>query len=259
MNLTDEFTLKCLKGTPILFEDVCMIYPATLGQIVDEGYDKFQQYLSIITSEKPLFNKKEDAELTELIKNLTDFQYLLVLASLDIEMNQLLKNAFYFFTKENISFSISPAQIIIGPLEEQHILSEDNFYDFQKIIKRMFFLESEGDDIVINKNDSDAVKRLKMKMRENRKKVKKAKQKKNSANDGSDMKFSDLLASLTINDCGLNISNIWDITYYAFNDQLKRMGWRDQFEINNRAALAGAKIKKEQLKHWMKSINVDKN
>jgi len=41
------------------------------------------------------------------------------------------------------------------------------------------------------------------------------------------MKLSDLIGSMTINDCGLNILNIWDITYYALHDQLKRMGWRD--------------------------------
>jgi len=41
------------------------------------------------------------------------------------------------------------------------------------------------------------------------------------------MQFSDLIASLPLNNCGLNILNIWDITYYAFHDQLKRMGWRD--------------------------------
>jgi hypothetical protein len=41
------------------------------------------------------------------------------------------------------------------------------------------------------------------------------------------MEFSDLIASLPLNDCGLNILNIWDVSYYAFQDQLKRMGWRD--------------------------------
>jgi hypothetical protein len=32
------------------------------------------------------------------------------------------------------------------------------------------------------------------------------------------MKLSDLIGSITINDCGLNMSNIWDITYYALHD-----------------------------------------
>ena len=50
------------------------------------------------------------------------------------------------------------------------------------------------------------------------------------------------------------MSNIWNITYYAFQDQLKRMGWHERFNINNRAALAGAKIDKSELKYWIKSI-----
>ena len=55
------------------------------------------------------------------------------------------------------------------------------------------------------------------------------------------------------------MANIYDITYYAFQDQLKRMGWRDQYDINSRAAMAGAKIDKKQLKHWMRSITFDDN
>jgi len=42
MNLTDSDTLKFLKGTPVLFEDICAVYPVTLGEIVDEGYDRFE-------------------------------------------------------------------------------------------------------------------------------------------------------------------------------------------------------------------------
>jgi len=117
----------------------------------------------------------------------------------------------------------------------------------------MYFIEVEGEEIIISANDSPAVRELKMKMRENRDKVRRAKAKQ-AAREKSDLKFSDLIGSMTINNCGLNMNNIWDITYYAFHDQLKRMGWRDQFNINNQAALAGAKLKKDQLKHWMRSI-----
>ena len=92
-----------------------------------------------------------------------------------------------------------------------------------------------------------------MQLRERREKLRKAKAKQAEKNN-SDLKFSDLIGSITIYNCGLNMSNIWDITYYAFHDQLKRMGWRDQFNINNQAAMAGAKLKKSQLKHWMRSI-----
>ena len=253
MNLTDDEVLKFQRGSPVFLEDICAIYPAKMGEIVDLGYSKFQQYLSVILVEKPTNSQMQDETLKELISSLTDFQYLLMLTALDIEANQLLKGAFQFFTHENITISLDPAQIIIGPLEENHLLTEEKFYDFQRIIKRMYFIEQDGEEIIINPDDPPHVRRLKEKMRENRNKVRKAKAKQ-AEREKSDLKFSDLIGSLTIDNCGLNMENVWNITYYAFHDQLRRMGWRDQFNINNQAALAGAKLKKNQLKHWMRSI-----
>lgn len=254
MNLTDNEILKFLKGSPVFLDDICAVYPAKLGEIIDIGYDKFQQYLSIMTTTKPIDNK-QDKELKELIEKLTDFQFILFMCSIDSMMNSILKQAIHFFTHEEATIVVEPPGpgIFIGPLEDKRMMTEQQFYDFQQLLRRMYFIEVEGEEIIIYQDDSPAVRRLKEQMRANREKVRRAKAKQNQ-NNGSDMKLSDLIGSMTINDCGLNISNIWDITYYAFHDQLKRMGWRDQFNINQKAALAGAKIKKSQLKHWMRSI-----
>ena len=254
MNLTDNETLKFLCGTPVLLDDICAIYPVTLRQIVELGYDNFQRYLSILLIEKEVdADKQKDNELAQLLTDLTDFQYLLMFSALDKEVNRVLKEAFNFFTHESITISLDPAQIIIGPIEEKHLLTEEKFYDFRRILKKMYFIDQDVEEIIINSDDSPSVKKLKMQMRANREKVKRAKAKR-AEQEKNDLRFSDLIGSVTINDCGLNINNIWDITYYAFHDQLKRMGWRDQFNINNQAALAGAKLKKSQLKHWMRSI-----
>ena len=248
MNLTDNETLKFLRGSPVFLEDICAVYPATLGEIIDLGYDKFQQYLSVATTTKPLDIKKDD-ELNQLLTQLTDFQFILFMASIDASTNILLKEAFRFFTHEEISIILNPPSILIGPKVEQRIMDEKTFYDFQRLLKRMYFIDVDGEEIIIYEDDDPAIKRLKEQMRINREKVRKAKANKARQEKGSDMKFSDLIGSMTINDCGLNIHDIWDITYYAFHDQLKRMGWRDQFNINQKAALAGAKINKSQLKH----------
>ena len=252
MNLTDNEVLKFQKGSPILLEDICAIYSVTLGEIVDIGYDNFQQYLGIITSTKPM-DIKGDNELTNILNDISDFQYLLLMATMDKTVNEKLKSAFRFFTHSQATFMLDPPQIVLGPLVEKHILDESHFYDLQYIIKRMYFLIDEADDIVINDNDSPQVKKLKMQMKKNKEKVRQAKAAK-AAREKTDLKMSDLIGSMTLNNCGVNIINIWDMTYYAFHDQLKRMGWRDQFNINQKAALAGAKIDKSQLKHWMKSI-----
>ena len=252
MNLTDNEVLKFLKGGPVLIEDICAVYSVTLGEIIDIGYDKFQQYLGILTSSKPI-DVKGDNELSKLLQEISDFQYLLLMVSMDVAVNNMVKEALFFFTHMQATFSLEPPQILLGPLEEQHILDEQHFYDLQRILKRMYFIEQEGEEIIIYDDDDPATKRLKMQMRANREKVRRAKAAK-AAREKSDLKMSDLIGSMAINDCGLNITNIWDVTYYAFHDQLKRMGWRDQFNINQKAALAGAKINKSQLKHWMRSI-----
>ena len=260
MNLTDDEVLKFQCGTPVFLDDICAIYSVTLREIIEEGYSNFQKYLGVLTATKPASKPDDDKEISQLLSKLSDFEYLLLMTTLDTEVNETIRSAFRFFMHEdNISFSLDPAQIVIGPLQEKHILNEDNFYELQHILRRAYFLEVEGEEIVISKDDPPEVRELKEKMRRNRERVARAKAKK-AAQEHSDLKLSDLIGSMAINHCNLNMGNIWNITYYAFHDQLKRMGWRDQFNINNQAALAGAKLKKSQLKHWMRSIaNSDKS
>lgn len=259
MNLTDDATLKFQCGIPVFLDDVCAVYPATLRDIATVGYEEFQKYLGLLTSSKPEKMNSMDKEFIELFKNLTDFQYLLSLTFFDINVVGLLRAAFKFFIHEDVVFVMEPAQIVVGPPEEKHIIDESNFYDFQRILKRMYFLESEAEEIIINPDDNPMVVAMKKKMKADREKLKRAKAGSGTRQDknANDLKFSDLIGSLTLNNCGLNMINIWDLTYYAFHDQLKRMGWRDQFNINHQAALAGAKIKKEEMKHWIRSISSD--
>lgn len=257
MSLTEDLTLKCLSGSPIFVGgDVCAVYPPTLRAIAETGYDKFQTYINTILITKPDLDNK-DSEMKQLIEPLSNFQYLLVLTQMSPELNTQVRDAFRFFIKDNISFSIEPAAIFVGPLNEKREINEEVFMELQAAIKRVCWLNSKGEqDIVIHADDSPTVKAIKRTMLKNREKLAKAKSKKNrNSSEKTDIEFSDLVASVAVGDCGLNIANIWDITYYAFHDQLTRMGWREQFDINNRAAMAGAKIKKQDLKHWIKSIN----
>ena len=251
MTLTDDFTLKCMKGSPVFLDDICAIYPRKLGDIIDIGYSTFLKYINLFNMEKPSLQEVKDNELSALLNKLDDFQYFLFMVNIDSESNQLAKNAFHFFTHEQVIFSLEQEEIIIGPPQERHLMVAEDFYNFRKILRRMYFLDVSKDDIVIEEDDDPRVRAIKKKLLERKKKLKKAKTKDNDSN----VEFSDLIGSLTLNNCGLNMENIWNITYYAFHDQLKRMGWRDQFNINNQMALAGAKVDKEKMKHWIKSIS----
>lgn len=254
MNLTDDITLKCMKGSPILLDDICAIYPPNMGEIIDLGYETFLQYVSIMTFTKPVSEAGTASEFNKITENMSNFNYFLLMVNLDADANKRAHDAFYFFIHEDVIFSFDPPQIIIGPIDEKHIIDEDAYVNLQTVIKRACFMNIGEKEIIFNDNDNERVKALKKQFLKNRERVAQAKKRKQQRTE-SELSFSDLVGSVCVGDCGLNMENVWNITYYAFQDQLRRMGWRDQFNINNRAAMAGAKLKKSQLQHWIKSIS----
>ena len=169
-----------------------------------------------MTTTKPI-EVKDNTEMEEIMEQITDFQYLLLISSIDSQINDILKRAFLFLTHSSVEVSLDPPALILTRDGEEHVLDEEHFADLQHLVKRMYWLEADGDDIVINKDDDPMTKRIKMNMRRNRERVRRAKAKK-AAQEKSDLKISDLIGSMAINDCGLNIVNIWDMTYYAFHD-----------------------------------------
>ena len=98
MNLTDGDILRLMHGDPLFFKDICLVYSPTLGEIATAGLEKFYRYLSLMLIEKPPL--EEDDELSVVMKELSDFQYLCFLAQLDGEQSQLIKESFEFFTHE---------------------------------------------------------------------------------------------------------------------------------------------------------------
>ena len=118
MTLTDDFTLKCMKGSPVFLDDICAIYPRKLGDIVDIGYSTFLKYINLFNMEKPSSQEVKDNELGALLNKLDDFQYFLFMVNIDSESNQLAKNAFHFFTHEQVIFSLEQEEIIVKNISQ---------------------------------------------------------------------------------------------------------------------------------------------
>lgn len=250
----DSRVLKYLAGSPLfLGEAVCAIYPPTLREIVDVGYDTFIEYLNVISLDKPIAKKGQSDEFLSVVSELSIFEYFVFLTQIDATMNKLIRETLHFFLHENVSFSLEPCcQILVGKMDEKRIIDETLFMEMRDIIRQCCWLtDADSINTTPQEDDSDFVRALREQMRVNHEKLARAKR---VDKNGDRVELSDLIASLTVGNCGLNIFNIWDITYYAFHDQLKRMGWHEQFDINNRAAMAGAKMKKQDLKHWIKPI-----
>lgn len=253
MNLTDGDVLKLMHGDPLVYKDICLVYSPTLGEIATLQLENFYRALSLMLVQRPETN---DTQAAALLNALTDFQYLIFLSTMDQGSAEAIQEAFELFCHERITFVMTPPSIVLGDPKEKRIITDENFGDIQYLVRYCCALvDKDEDQIELLPTDSPQVRRLKQQMLEGRRQRAKAKKK---AHDGDDSKivFSDLVASLVIGSNGsITNESVWNLTYYAFQDLLKRMSWREEFDINTRAAMAGAKIDKEKLTHWIKTMS----
>ena len=78
---------------------------------------------------------------------------------------------------------------------------------------------------------------------------------KNNDSDGERLTLDDLVSIVCANGNGINIFNVWDLSFYAFNDQFNRMKMFDDYQISVQSLLAGADPNEIELKHWMSKIS----
>ena len=253
MNLTDGDKLKLLYGKPLIYKDICLVYSPLMDTVASIGLEEFYQCISVLLTSKP---PAEDREMKKLLDKLTDFEYLLMLVSMEPTHKQVLLRALELFTQDRGTILMNNSSIVLGDPTEKRILNKDNFYEFQSYIGAVCAMEDYTQDrIEFKDSDSPDARRIKIQLIEGRKKREIAKQKQAKNKGESKVQLTDLIASIPIGTNGAyRLIDTQYMTYYAFQDQLKRMGWYEEFNINSQAAMAGAKISKEKLSHWIKNM-----
>lgn len=254
MTSIDANTLKFMCGLPAIYKDVCLVSSPFLKDIAAEGLDRFYQYISVIMIKKPT---EVQQEIAKLLSPLSDFEYLILLTQMEEQTGKLVKAALRFFTKEDkITFIANPPSILLGDPNEKRLLNSENYFGFQDLVSHACAMKDLSEDTIeFLETDSPQVRALKEQMLAGRRKREEAKRKARNQKNEKTLELSDLIASLTIGSNSYNMTNVWNLTYYAFQDQLKRMSWREEFDMNTRASLAGAKLDKNKLSHWIKTMS----
>lgn len=238
-------------GIPTQIDNICKVYPVTLREIAQVGVKNFYSYLNLFTLEKEdidEFFKQQGIE-----EDITPFQFTLINAAGDERYLQNLQDAFKFFLHEDkITVLADNEAIVLGEITENRLLMEGNFDVICKIISKQNVTQRESsEEKMDNPSDARAAQIIK-KLKEGRK----IREKKKS---DSSLSFVDLVASLAAKGNGLNALNVWDLTYYAFNDQFKRMQMIEEYESARQSILAGADPKKVKLEYWMRPIEKEKS
>ena len=237
-------------GIPAKIDNLCKVYPVTLREIATVGAKNFYSYLNLFTLEKEdidEFLKQQGIE-----EDLTPFQFTLINAVGDQQYLNNLQEAFKFFLHEDkITVLADNEAIVLGELTEERLMMEENFNAVCTIISNQNMVQkSSAEERMNNPSDAKAAQIIK-KIKEGRKIREK--------NKSSDLDFVDLVASLAAKANGINALNVWDLTYYAFNDQFKRMQMIEEYDNARQSILAGADPKKVKLEYWMKPIKNEKS
>ena len=244
-------------GEPLNFKNKIKIYPPTVKEVVaNPNYGVFYKLLTLTQDDvrEEVKDKLSEGEIAP-----TPFEYLIASCQYIKGFAAIMRGAFQFFCKTDVSFLFDEKKIIIGNIEElvQEIsdvseikyLMEEEFFDFQNAIR-----ESAGDQATKppepeNPNEDPRIRRIKEKARE-RDRIKAKQAGKNG------ISLSTCLVAICCMGIGITPLNIGEMSYASIGEIMKMMQDKEKYDIDIRSLLAGADSKKIKPKYWIR--NTDK-
>lgn len=237
-------------GYPKDFKEKCKIYPPKVKDIIDNKFNTYRELLTLSQEDiEDLYNENK----ISVDKFPTVIEYLLGNAYKDKDFEQILRDSFSFFIKDDVAFLYEEKKILIGNLEEQLkkvkkiedlvIMDEDEFFDFQNIIRDSIGLKRVEKP---NLKEHPRIRAMKAKARY-RDRIK--------AKTGKGISFSTVLSSICCMGIGITPLNIGELSYCAVSELLSRSREKSKYELDIKSLLAGADSKKVKPKDWIRNLD----
>ena len=242
---------------PQKFQNLCVIYPPTVNQVLREETKQLVNLLTISQEEIEDFFVDKTDEKGNPINPPDPFTYLVLNSQYNSEFKQKVIDSFELYIHEPVTIYAEQGAIIIGDLKKEvlkiksveslmqdlRILNKDNFFDFQNALRRAC-----GDKELDrpNPNENPRIKQMKAKARY-RDRIK--------AKKGIGITFEETLVSICCMGIGLNPLNIGEISYAASKRLVEKFQQREKYDIDIRSLLAGADSKKIKVQYWMNKNN----
>ena len=242
-------------GEPLYFSQYNIkIYPPLIKDVV--GNPRYHSYAAIFTlSQEDIWDQiaeKEGKGLTgQAIPNApTPFEFFLINCHSSAQYMQVAREAFQFFTHENVRINPEGKIVLftdgiekINDVKNLRILDENNFFDFQNMI-RMVLGEEPVEPPNPNMHPKIALIKAKGRLRE---RIKKKKGNKNG------ISFDTMLVALCCMNLGLNPLNIGEIPYPSASVLFAMSQDKEKYETDLKIATAGFGNKKVKPKYWIKN------
>lgn len=237
MKLSLDKELQLLAGLPLFIDDVIPIFPLTLKQIAQVGYSKYDEYLKYLTAQPKDFgfdvDNMEDVNMFDIL--MSNLLYA------DDKIKEMLFTGLQLFLGD-ITLLLDVGVIQVNNVNQ--VIHRENYQDFCQCLK--------WNNCIQEHSHKEEFKPINKKAEEIQQKIMKSKQFLSVKNE---ITLFDLISVLAANGYGLDILNIWDLTMFQFNDQFIRMQMIEEYDINIKSLLAGAKSEDVRLKHYIRKTN----
>ena len=242
---------KLLRGKDVIINNVGVLKPIIVDEIIEIGEKKYYQYLNNLCFDIDDLQVTGEEKQKLLDENATTFQIICINCFYNMEFLKMILEAFKFFLKEDICFVKQLGTFFINDFENYRFITSKNYEEIKTILKLQNGLLK--DDILDDNPKDERTRMLLEKRRKAREKLAKAKAKQNEG-DSTPLTFADLISIMCANANGVNNNNVWNMNIYFFQDQFQRMKLIEDYDIGIRSLLAGANSEEVDLKHYMSHL-----
>lgn len=233
-------------GLPEGFENKCHVYPPLIKDMVGDNGKKFYMYKKIITVSQ---EELEDEYIKKTDKVPTPLEYVLGNSYHDKNFENLAREAFKFFLKEEVYFLYEEKTILIGNIEEMSMdldnlrfITEDDYFNFQNLVREACGEKKIEPPVV---DEDPRVRKMKAKARY-RDRVK--------AKNGGGISFSTMLTAICCMGIGINPLNIGEMSYCAASQIMSVYQEKEHYETDIQMICAGGDSKKINPKYWIRNL-----
>jgi len=239
MDIKIDDELRLLKGSSF-FVDGIEIKPFTIGEIVEIGYEKYQQIMNIFALDVEDIIK----DIPEELNSITIFDLFLKSGSQELFEGFIGAIGLFLRIENTNEFSIDGEfNVVVNKLK---IINKDNWSNICNIIQMQNCVEREKEKEDYNPANEEA-----------RKIIEKIKALKRENPIKESVTLSSMISGIANKSNNLNILNIWDLTIYQLYDALNRLNLIDNYQFTLNGIYAGTVNGKEiNMKdlNWMKTL-----
>ena len=245
--IKNNYAVSLMTGIDIPIQECqIVLHQPTIKEIAFMTEDKFFEAIQCL-----LVNKNSIQQDETVLAEINNFQIFMTIMNNENTKDKR-KNVesllLLLFPNYKINFTPNSLLFALEGQQELSILDENNFDDFQEIIKQVFCM---GSDLMGQNTFNPADKKAKEiadKLARGRQRV--AAQK----GDKQGSMFSQYLSILTVGLSSMSLQDCYNLTMFQLIDLVERYSLYVNWDIDLRSRLAGAKPD-EQPENWMKNIH----